>query len=83
MPISARLDQETEQLLIKTAAALKSTKTEVLKASIREFCRKELEKKARNPYHLIEDLVGEEFSGKGNLAMDGEKILRETFSKKP
>ena len=83
MPISARLDEETEELLIKTAAALKSTRTEVLKASIREFCQRTLEKKARKPYDLIEDLVGDQFSGKGNLAIDGETILREAFSKKP
>ena len=33
MPISVRLDQETEALLIKTAKALDTTKSEILKAS--------------------------------------------------
>ena len=81
MPLSVRLDDETEELLLKTAAALQATKSEILKASIREFCKKTLEKRAKRPYELIEDLVGGEFSGKGNLAMDGEKILRKAFSK--
>jgi hypothetical protein len=81
MPISVRLDEETEELLFKTAAALNTTRTEILKASIREFCRTTLEKKAKNPYELIEDLIGDEFSGKGNLAIDGERILRRAFSK--
>jgi len=39
-----------------------------------------MEKKAKKPYDLIQDLIGEEFSGKGNLAIDGETILREAFS---
>jgi len=81
MPISARLDEETEELLIQTSAALNVTKTEILKASIREFCHKRLKEKVNKPYDLILDLVGEERSGKGNLAMDGEAILREAFSK--
>ena len=81
MPISARLDEETEELLFKTAAALNATRTEILKASIREFCQRTLEEKAKKPYDLIEDLIGEEFSGKGNLAIDGETILREAFSR--
>lgn len=81
MPTSVRLDEETEDILFKTAAVLNTTKSEILKASIREFCQRTLEKKARKPYDLIEDLIGEEFSGKGNLAIDGEKILRRAFSK--
>jgi len=40
MPISVRLDEETESLA---------------------------------------DLIGKEFSGQGNLAIDSEKILREAF----
>ncbi len=82
MPISARLDEETEELLFKTAAALNATRAEILKASIREFCQRTLEKKAKKSYDLIEDLIGEEFSGKGNLAIDGEKILRKGIQQK-
>ncbi len=52
---------------------MNATRTEILKAAIREFCRKTLEAKAKKPYDLIEDLVGSEFSRKGNLAGDGEK----------
>lgn len=83
MPISVRLDDETKALLSKTASALKKTKTEILKASIREFCTRKLEEKAKRPYELIEDLVGKEYSGQGNLAIDSEEILRNAFRKKP
>ena len=79
MPISVRLDQETEDLLQKTARALRTTKTEILKASILSYCEKILHENRRRPYDLIVDLVGTEYSGKGNLALDSEKILRKAF----
>ena len=82
MPTSVRLDEETEALLIKTAEALKATKTEVLKASIRDFCKRTLSEKRQNPYSLIADLIGKEHSGQGNLAIDHEKILRQAFRRK-
>lgn len=82
MPISVRLDEETEALLLKTAAALNTTKTVILKSSIRDFCKRTLEEKAKKPYGLIADLVGKEFSGQGNLAIDSEKILRRAFRRK-
>ena len=82
MPISVRLDEETEALLLKTAAALNTTKTVILKSSIRDFCKRTLEEKAKKPYELVSDLIGKEFSGLGNLAIDSEKILRRAFRRK-
>ena len=82
MPISVRLDEETEALLLKTARALNTTKTNVLKASIRDFCTKTLQDRRKKPYNLITDLVGEEFSGQGNIAIDSEEILRKAFSRR-
>lgn len=82
MPISVRLDEETEALLVKTAAALHTTKTQILKTSIRDFCQRTLQENAKEPYKLIADLIGKEFSGQGNLAIDSEKILREAFRRK-
>jgi len=82
MPTSVRLDEETEALLMKTAEALNTTKTEVLKVSIRNFCKKTLAEKGKDPFSLIADLIGKEYSGQGNLAIDHEKILREAFRRK-
>lgn len=81
MPVSARLDEETNLILEKTAQALRTTKTEVLKRSIRKFCKKALKEKAQEPYELIRDLIGEEGSGRGDLSVRGEEILRERFGK--
>jgi len=63
MPTSVRLDEETEKLLLKTAKALKTTKTNILKASIHDFCKRTLEDRSKNPYDLIADLIGKEYSG--------------------
>jgi hypothetical protein len=82
MAISARLDKKTEEILFKTARTLGTTKTAILKASINEFCRKALTEKTQRPYELIADLVGKEYSGEGNLAIDSEKIIRKAFQKK-
>jgi len=81
MIITARLDKETEEILFKTARALGVTKTAILKASINEFCRKALNEKTQRPYELIADLAGKESSGKGNLGIDSEKIMRKAFQK--
>lgn len=82
MPVSARLDDETKVLLEKTAKALRTTKTQVLKRSLREFCDKVLAQQGRTPYELIEDLIDSEASGRGDLSVRGEEILRERFGGK-
>lgn len=82
MPTSVRLDEETENLLLKTARALRTTKSEILKASIHDYCKKTLSKRKKTAYELISDLIGVESSAKGNLGIDGEEILRERFRKK-
>ena len=82
MPISVRLDEETEALLNKTAKMLRTTKSSILKASIQDFCKKTLQEKRKKPYDLISDLIGNEYSGDGNLAINAEEILRDRFSKK-
>jgi hypothetical protein len=82
MPVSVRLDEETEALLNKTAKTLRTTKSKILKASVRDFCNKTLQEKRKRPYDLISDLIGEEYSGDGNLAINAEEILRKRFSEK-
>jgi hypothetical protein len=82
MPISVRLDEETEALLNKTAKTLRTTKSSILKASIQDFCKKTLQEKRKKPYDLISDLIGNEYSGDGNLAINAEEILRKRFARK-
>jgi len=82
MSVSVRLDEETRAALEKTARSLRTSKTEVVKRSIRDFCDKALKERARRPYELIKDLVGKEASGRGDLSVRGEEILREHFRRK-
>ncbi len=82
MPISVRLDEETEALLNKTVKTLGTTKSRILKASIRDYCHKTLQEKRKRPYDLISDLIGKEHSGDGDLAINAEEILRKRFSEK-
>jgi len=82
MPVSVRLDEETKEILEKTARVLKTSKTEVVRQSIRDFCGRALLERRKTPYELIKDLVGEEASGKGDLSTRGEEILRERFGRK-
>ncbi|HDM10067.1 MAG: hypothetical protein JRI39_01905 [Deltaproteobacteria bacterium] len=79
MPISVRLDKDTERLLEMTAKALATTKSSVIKASIKDFCQKKLNEQRKRPYELISDLIGHEGSGDGNLAINSEEILRKAF----
>ena len=82
MPVSVRLDEETEALLNKTAKTLRTTKSKILKTSVRDFCNKTLQEKRKRTYDLISDLIGKEYSGDGNLAINAEEILRKRFSEK-
>ena len=81
MPVSVRLDEDTLTVLEKTAKSLRISKTEVIKMSIRSFCERTLKERAKKPYELIEDLIGQESSGKGDLSVRGEEILREHFNR--
>lgn len=47
MPLSVRLDKETEELLEKTAKRLGTTKSEVVKGSIRQYCEPILKDKKK------------------------------------
>jgi hypothetical protein len=82
MPLSVRLDKKTESLLEETASTLKTSKAEVIKKSLSDYCARVLTERRKRPYDLIKDLLGEEGSGRGDLSTRGEEILRERFRRK-
>lgn len=83
MPVSVRLDKETEELLEKAARLSKATKSAMVKKSIKEFCTPLIKKKKLSPYELVKDLIGKHpGSGRGDLASRSEEILREMIRKK-
>jgi len=79
MPISVRLDKETEALLEQTAEALGTSKASVIKESLGAYCPKALAAKRKRPYDLIRDISGRHGSGLGDLAIRSEEILRDAF----
>ncbi len=83
MSVSVRLDKETEELLDKATRALGQTKTDIIKKSIKQFCKPIVEKKTENLSEFIKTLVKDRpGSGRGDLSMKSEEILREIFRKK-
>jgi hypothetical protein len=82
LPLSVRLDKKTESLLKQTASALRTTKARVIKESLADYCARILTKKRSRPYELIQDLLGGEGSGRGDLSIRGEAILRDRLRRK-
>jgi hypothetical protein len=82
MPLSVRLDKKTETLLHKTASILHTTKTEVIKESLSEYCARVLSENQMRPYDLLKDLLDRGGSGRRDLSSRGEEILRKKFRRK-
>jgi len=82
MPLSVRLDKKTESLLEQTASTLKTSKAEVIKRSLSDYCGRILTEKRKRPYELIKDLLGKGGSGRSDLSERSEEILRERFRRK-
>jgi hypothetical protein len=82
MPLSVRLDKKTESLLEQTASTLKTSKAEVIKQSLSDYCARVLTERRKRPYELIKDLLDRGGSGKGDLSQRSEEILRERFRRK-
>jgi hypothetical protein len=82
MPLSVRLDKKTESLLEQTASALKTSKAEVIKRSLSDYCGRILTEKRKHPYELIKDLLDKGGSGRDDLSERSEEILRERFRRK-
>lgn len=82
MPFSVRLDKDLEVLLERTAQVLETNRTEVVRRSLSQYCTQLLKEREKRPYQLIVDLVGKEGSGRGDLSLRGEEILRAAFRRK-
>ncbi len=82
MPISVRLDKQTEALLEETAEALGTSKAQVIKESLGAYCPKALARNRKRPYELLRDMAGRHGSGLGDLSIRSEQILRDAFRRK-
>ncbi len=82
MVLSIRVDDELDQLVRRTARVLGRTKSDVVKASLRDYCERELREPRAAPYALAKDLVGRVGSGRGDLSTRGRKYLLELLHAK-
>ncbi len=82
MPLSVRLDKKTESLLEQTASTLKTSKAEVIKKSLSDYCARVLTERPKQPYEMIKDLLDKAGSGRGDLSAKNEEILRQRFRRK-
>jgi len=83
MPLSVRLDKKTEALLEETASVLNTSKAEVIKKSLSDYCTRVLTERRIRPYELIRDLLGRGGSGRGDLSERSEEVLRERLRRRP
>lgn len=78
MPMSVRLDAETERLVSRLARERKRTKSEVVREAITTLARQEAEeKRSGSPYEAIAHLLGCADSGGAGLSEEtGRKFAR-------
>ena len=82
MTLSVRLDEETQKILEKTAKVMRTTKSRIVKLSLHEYCSRVLEDEIVRPYEHVKDLLGRRGSGRGDLSIRGEEILRRTMGRR-
>lgn len=80
--LSIRLDEELDGLLRRTAKALGRTRSDVVKASLRDYCMRALREREATPYVLAQDLLGRAGSGRGDLSTAGRKYVMEILHAK-
>lgn len=83
MPVCVRLDSETEKLLMKASQVMDTSKSAVVKQSIRQFCAPLAEPNKKDLSETIKALIKDHAgSEKGDLAIRSKEILRGHFGKK-
>lgn len=80
MPSSTRLDKETQDILEKAAELLGTTKSQVVRESVREYCARVISKKKKTPWQIYQSVFSEEGSGHGKRVEMGKKILKNKFA---
>ncbi len=77
MPASIRLDKEIEDILQKTAESVNTTKSEIIRKAIRDYCLRLLREKQRTPWEIYRSIHMPGGSGHGKRVQNSEKILKE------
>jgi hypothetical protein len=82
MPISVRLDPETEALLDRLARHHRRTKSDIVREALHRLARDEQTKEVDGPYALVADLIGIAQGGPDNLARRHKQAFRDMLAHK-
>lgn len=77
---SIRLSADVEKKIEKISRTEKTTKSEIIKTALKEYF--DSYDKKSTPYDLGKNIFGKYGSGKGDLAKNRKKILKEKISDK-
>ena len=82
MAANIQLDDDLERMLADTARRLKVSRAEAVRRSIRAYCEQILEDTGVYPWELMKDSVGGFHSGRGDLARNSSKYVKEIIRAK-
>lgn len=82
MPSSTRLDKETEDVLKKASEYLGTTKSQIVRESIKEYCMKIVEDRKKSPWDIYQAVCKPGGSGHGKRILMGREILRKKLTEK-
>ena len=82
MPVSVRLDQETEALVRRISRSSRRSKSEVIRDAIRRMATEVPVASPDTVYDQIADIVGIARGGRRRYAARSEEVLRTLFARK-
>ncbi len=82
MPVSIRLDKESENILQKVAEGLQTTKSDAIRNAIKNYYSKILESKQKTPWEIYQLIHIRGGSGHGRRIHDGKEILKKSLNMK-
>jgi predicted transcriptional regulator len=82
MPVSVRLDRETEVLVQRISRSTGRSKSEVIRDAIRRLADRDSVKPAESVYEQIADMVGVARGGSRRYAARSEEVLRRLFARR-
>jgi predicted transcriptional regulator len=82
MPVSVRLDQETETLVRRISKSSRRSKSEVIRDAIRRMATEIPVASPDTVYDQIADIVGIARGGRRRYAARSEEVLRTLFARK-
>lgn len=82
MPISTRMDKETEDVMKRAAECLNLTRSEIVRKSVKEYCMKIIEERQNTPWETYQAIHTSGGSGHGKRVLRRKEILKDKLEAK-